>query len=155
MGKRAMFCYNRAKSLFDMNDIGHSWMHSNMSIEDMNKRLENEHGRHTISSFTISHMELLEQMEFAVEDNAEDIEKWLFNKPQENKHDIKFDCDKSIGKLISDKSWCDRQNGHDCSQLIIVLKRICDYNLGHDSFIIITEYCDLTDEEKSKIKGYE
>lgn len=143
---KAMDCYNYFKQLMDIKEYGHGWMHKNMSIQDLVKRLSMDRNCTMASYFTISEDEFIEQMLFAAENAAEDIANWINNEYSPVKV-IQFECDQIIGKVLGrGKKW-NTQTGANGSLLVIVLKRIADNNSYHDLFKITTEYVGLTQDE--------
>ena len=130
-------------------DIGHGWIHTNMSIKDMNTRMDID-GLNKVSSITIDVSVLAEQMLFCAEDNAELILDWLYHGSR-RQQPFSIDCDEPIGLIINKEKWCDRKTGLKCSQLIVVLTKYEEKD-GDMSFKITTEYCDLTKEELEQAK---
>ena len=102
--KTAMDCYKIFEKLVDMRDIGHSWEHFHMTVEELNKRM-NMFKKSKVSGFTVSDDEVFEQMLFLAEDNAEEIQHWLYYESSELKRKFTFDCEKSIGTVIFNKKW--------------------------------------------------
>lgn len=148
--KTALQCYKIFEKLVNTMDIGHSWLHTNMSVKDMNIRMNVEH-KQRISSIDLSQDDLCEQMLFCAEDNAELIQEWLYHNPK-RREEFHLVCEKPIGTVLYNKDWCNKNVGVKCSDLIVILTKIEEKD-GDLSFKITTAYCDLTDEERKKIKG--
>lgn len=143
---KAMDCYKYFEHLINIREYGHGWLHQNMTITDLIKRLDMDRNCTMTSFFTISENEFIEQMLFAAEYAAEEIANWINNEYSPVKV-IQFECDQIIGKVLGrGKKW-NKKTGANGSLLVIVLKRIPDNNSYHDLFKITTEYVGLTQDE--------
>ena len=143
--KTAFDCYHLFEKLIELHDVGHCCKHSDITIEQMNQRLDLEKLKR-ISRFDISEEELFEQMLFCAEDNAERIRDWLYHGTKRQEYFL-LDCEKPIGTIIyRNKSWCNRNIGVKCSRLQIILTKYIEKD-GDISFHITTSYCELTDDE--------
>lgn len=139
-----MDAYKHFEHLINTRQIGHGFLHRNMSIKMMNGRLNAEHKR-KVSTFTISEDEIIEQMLFAAEDYAEIIANWI-NNSQESSLPIYFVCEKPIGITVD----AEHPEGRAADLLVIGLVRVQDYENLRDSFKITTEYCDVNKHENIK-----
>lgn len=140
----------RAVNLINTFEIGHGWMHMGFDAEQLNIRLDMER-KSTVSAFTISQIDLQKKMQRCIELNAKSIEKWLSGLGND-KQAFRLKCKQPIGLLMSKQLWCNRKTGETCSQLVVVLKRYFDNEIGGYNFIIKTEYVEFTKEEELKIK---
>ena len=109
----------------NMNAYGHSWLHFNMTSEQMFKRMKDEN-KTNVSSFTVDKNILENDFLITIDDWSEDIADWLNDNDfsEENlKISMFHEFDNVIGNVISKEKWSNKNEVYQGSLLIIVLKK--------------------------------
>lgn len=138
-----------------MNYVGHSWMHTNMTIKEMTIRMQMER-RRNISSLDMNVMEILKAIETTCEANVDEIVNWL-NDGDNRRGNVKrgffYDYGREIGKLISNEYHMDPELGYiPCTSFCVVLQKTKMRHDGSFGFIIKTEYSVINKETRELLK---